>query len=484
MSPAVKASFWFVVANVVLKGISFITTPIFTRLLEVEDYGTTSIFVTWEGIISILATLNLSGGVYNVAMTKFPDDVDNYTLCMFSLESVLSSAVFALTIAFNILFPQIFELSSLFLGFMWIQTLTNAFISFWLMRQRFNYKYKPVITFSFANALASPCLAILLILLFPKNAAFAKVIGAGLFGILFGIVILIHVIRRGKLLFSRQYWIFALKFNVPLLPHYLSGVLLNGVDKIMIDRMIGRAAAGIYSISHSISGALSLITTAVNSTMIPLTLQSVKNREFSGLKKTIAGYGAIISLFCVGIMMFGREAVLILASAKYVEAIPFVPPLLISVYLTFISGIVGNILFYYEKTWIMSFTTITCAVLNLILNYFGIELFGAIAACYTTLISSFVRFVMQFYFVKKCEENIREILDLRLLVLLFIILIGYGATAILFEENFFVRLIFVSVPVIIAVIKRKAIITLLGKRMQSEPGLGIQDRRSAMDGGV
>lgn len=465
MPPALKASFWFVVSNVALKGISFITTPIFTRMLEVSDYGTTSIFVTWEGIINIFATLNLAGGVYNVAMTKYPDDIDNYTLCMFSLEAVLSSVVYALTIAFNYAFPQVLNLSNIFLVFMWLQTLTNAFITFWLMRLRFNFEYKPVIAFTLSNAILSPCIAILLISLFPDNAAMAKVVGSGAFGLVFGMVIMIHVVRKGKRFYSREYWRFALKFNIPLLPHYLSGILLNGVDRIMIDRMVNRAAAGIYSISHSISGTLSLVTNAVNSTMIPLTLQSIRSRNFEGLKKSIAGYGAIISFICICIMMVGKEAVLIIASAKYVEAIPYVPPLLVSVYLTFVSGIVGNILFYYEKTWSMSFTTITCAVLNLVLNYFGIKYIGAIAACYTTLISSLVGVIMQYFFVSQCEKQIKDIIDIRLIGLMFMVLIGYGIVAIMFENNFLIRMVFVSFPPLIAFTNRRSIFKLLKKRI-------------------
>lgn len=465
MSASAKASFWFVVSNVALKGISFITTPIFARLLEVADYGTTSIFTTWEGIISIFATLNLAGGVYNVAMTKYPDDIDNYTLCMFSLETVLSAIVYTLTIGFNTVFPKVFELSSLFLVFMWIQTLTNAFTSFWLMRLRFNYEYKPVIAFTFSNALLSPCIAIILIRLFPQNAAIAKVIGSGIFAIFFGMCVMIHVLRKGKKIYDKEYWKFALRFNIPLVPHYLSGILLNGIDKIMIDKMVGRAAAGIYTISHSISGVMSLVTSAINSTMIPVTLKAVKSREFKGLKKSIAGYGGIISFACIGIMMFGKEAVLIIASPKYADAIPFVPPLLVSVYLSFISGIVGNILYYYENTWSLSFTTITCAILNIVLNYFGISLFGAIAACYTTLISSLVRFVMQYYFVWKCEKQLHEIIDLKLIGFMFVLLLGYGAIAISFEEKFIIRLIFFIIPFIFVCVKSNSIIMLLKKRM-------------------
>ena len=81
-SPAAKASFWFVASNIILRGISFITTPIFTRLLDPSDYGITSVFTSWESVIGVFATLSLSGGVYNVAMLKYKDDVDGYTSCM------------------------------------------------------------------------------------------------------------------------------------------------------------------------------------------------------------------------------------------------------------------------------------------------------------------------------------------------------------------------------------------------------------------
>ena len=91
-SPMQKASFWFIISNIALKGMSFITTPIFTRILDVSDYGVTSVFVTWEGIISIFASLSLAGGVYNVAMTKYEGDIDNYTSSMLGLTALFSVA--------------------------------------------------------------------------------------------------------------------------------------------------------------------------------------------------------------------------------------------------------------------------------------------------------------------------------------------------------------------------------------------------------
>ena len=120
---AAKASFWFVVSNIMLKGISFITTPIFTRLLDVADYGVSNLFITWEGIISIFATLSLSGGVYNVAMTKYEKDIDTVTSSLIGLTALSSISVYSVCIGINLLFPSLFELNTGYLIFMWIQTM-------------------------------------------------------------------------------------------------------------------------------------------------------------------------------------------------------------------------------------------------------------------------------------------------------------------------------------------------------------------------
>ena len=80
LSPAAKASFWFVVSNVMLKGISFITTPIFTRILGPNDYGITSVFVSWEGVISIFAPPLLLPYLNSVHLLSFSYNITTYHL--------------------------------------------------------------------------------------------------------------------------------------------------------------------------------------------------------------------------------------------------------------------------------------------------------------------------------------------------------------------------------------------------------------------
>jgi len=469
MSPAAKASFWFVVSSVVLKGISFITTPIFTRLLDAEAYGVSAVFVTWENVISIFATLSLAGGVYNVAMTKYEDDVDTVTSSFIGLTVVSSTLVYAICMIINTLIPSLFELNNLYLGFMWLQTFTNAVTTFWLMRKRFIYDYKKVIAFTFSNALLSPIVAIICVQSVSQNKAIAKVIGSGLWGIIIGVALLILLVYKGKKLYHKEYWKYALRFNLPLLPHYLSQVMLNSADKLMLDGMFNAAAAGLYSIAHSITGVVHIITQAINSSLIPYTLQAIKKRTVKKLYSVILGCSTLVAVICELIILFAREAILIFATNEYLDAVWFVAPLAFTVQVSFVTGLVGNIIFYYEKSKEMSAATMICAVCNIALNYGGIKLFGPYAVGYATLISSFIHFFIYYFVARKYEKNLNEIINLKVLMLIFLgfaILMVYG---IIFWNNLIMKLILLVVILVLCLVFKNKIIALF-KNMKKKDG--------------
>lgn len=53
-SKAIKASIGYTVGNYLLKGLSFLTIPIFARLLSTEDYGTVNTFGAYESIMFVI----------------------------------------------------------------------------------------------------------------------------------------------------------------------------------------------------------------------------------------------------------------------------------------------------------------------------------------------------------------------------------------------------------------------------------------------
>ena len=89
LSAPVKASFWFLVCSIIIKCFSMISTPIFTRILTVEEYGKTANFYSWYDLLYPFVTLYLSGVAYNNVLIKHEDDRNRATFSLMTLALIV-----------------------------------------------------------------------------------------------------------------------------------------------------------------------------------------------------------------------------------------------------------------------------------------------------------------------------------------------------------------------------------------------------------
>ena len=64
---AIKSASWYVISNLLIKALSFVTAPIFTHILLPSEYGTVSNFFAWEAIIAVFVGLGID---YSVGRAK------------------------------------------------------------------------------------------------------------------------------------------------------------------------------------------------------------------------------------------------------------------------------------------------------------------------------------------------------------------------------------------------------------------------------
>lgn len=110
------------------------------------------------------------------------------------------------------------------------------------------------------------------------------------------------------------------------------------------------------------------------------------------------------------LIMLAPEAVRIFAPPAYYEAIYCIPPVAMSVLFMYSYDLFAKFAFYYEKTRLIMLASIGGAILNIILNYFGIKWFGYIAAAYTTLIC-YILYVVFYYILmtKICKYYLDDV---------------------------------------------------------------------------
>ena len=56
---AVRAGFWYILSSVLIRLVSLITTPLFTRLLTTQEYGAAGTFQSWCSLLLTVFSLNL-----------------------------------------------------------------------------------------------------------------------------------------------------------------------------------------------------------------------------------------------------------------------------------------------------------------------------------------------------------------------------------------------------------------------------------------
>ena len=272
--------------------------------------------------------------------------------------------------------------------------------------------------------------------------------------------------HRGKTYFDRSFWKHALLFNLPLLPHYLSMVVLNSSDRIMINNMVGSNEAGIYSLAYSISQIMTVLNTALLQTIEPWMYKKIKAKRMEDLSGV--AYPAVIGVSAVNILLiaFAPEAIALFAPPAYYDAIWVIPPVAMSVYFMFAYSFFAVFEFYYEKTKYIAIATVSGAVLNIVLNYIFIKLFGYCAAGYTTLACFIIFAVYHFHFMRKiCKKEMGEVFPYSTRILLIItgIFMVLGFALLFTYYNVFVRYVFIVLLFIVVIIKRKTILKMAKK---------------------
>jgi len=462
MSQQAKAGIWFVVCSFLQKGIAFITIPIFTRILSTGDYGVTNLFSTWSTLLIIFATLNLSGGVYSRGLLEF--DHKKYTSVTQGLATVCSTIVTIFVLIFHDWLSEISGLSVSALYIMCAYFFAVAGINLWTVKQRFLFKYKALVVVTILNSLASVVFGLLAVLLTVDGKGEAKVIWSTIGLILVALPFYIYNFRKGKAFFDKKMWKYSLSFNLPLLPHYLSNLILHQSDRVMINWFSGTSDVAFYSVAYSVSSIVRVFTDAVNQTMMPWRYQNMKKKNYKKINKVSMMLLACVAGIILVVNLLAPEIIYMFGGTAYKEAVWVIPPVMLSVFFIFIYGMFSHIEFYFLKTKFMMVASVASAALNIVLNYIFIQIFGYIACAYTSLFCYGVYTLFHYLYMRhvcKKEIGMPSIYDSRgIIAVIAITFILTAASATLYNLAI-ARYVLIAIIALVAIIKRKTIMSLL-----------------------
>ena len=403
---------WIVGGKVVNKLLAFVIGIFTARYLGPGNYGVINYANAYLSIFAAICTLGLN----SIIVKEFVESPDKEgetmgtALVMRAVSSVMSAIMIMSVVSIvdkdDTVTIVVVALSSLGLIFQifdtfsyWFQAKLQskycsiatviAYIIMSLYKIMLLASGKSVKWFAIANSIDYVVIAVILFAIYKKNG---------------GPALSFSFNRAKKMLRASSSFI-------------LSGLMISiygSADKFMLQQMIGEEAVGYYSLAISFSTTWQFVFLAIIDSMYPSIVNAYQENKEKFEKRNkqlyfVVFYGAIAVAFMICIL--APYIINILYGAQYSMS---VQPLQIVVWYTAFSclGVARNIWAVCEyKQKYLIYIYIGTAVINVVLNYLFIPIWGVSGAAVTSLITQISTILIIPALIPALRENVKLMAD-------------------------------------------------------------------------
>ncbi len=417
--------------------IGFITFPILTRTLPVEEYGMLSLVTNTMLLAVALAKAGLSDGI--IRMHGEYVKAENQKIIFASTVFIGAASIALLvTLAYINLLPyltQSLELDQKFqrcflvmTAYLLVRPLNVAFLN--LLRT--NGKTVFINIVNVTNKIIAVSIGLVLLLFIIKE----------LYGFFTGIVIseyLIFFVLCNWFLKNYTIRPFAVSaklarqlilFGIPLLLTELAYLLLSYTDRYLILYFHGEKELGIYSAGYSLPMYIAgVITFSVSYAIIPLFVKIYTNDGRKPTEQFLMDSFHYLLLgiipLCFGYFAVAKDLFILLASEKYIGAATFSPLILYGSLFLGLNSVLNAGLYLTKKTNIIFAIICTGVAINIPLNLILIPKFHVMGAAWATLIAccatTILTVIFSFNYIQvRIKREIFLHLGLSLIMFLFV----------------------------------------------------------------
>ncbi len=420
---ALKAGAWYTICTFVLKAMSFLTMPIFTRWMSPSEIGQYANLASWISILSGPVTLELYSSV-NLARFKY----DGTSLYSYMSSITIAGCFFTAIIYIGATYQidrvtQWLGITPWMFHTMFIYFLVNPAILILHAKFRLTLQYRQTIVTSLLPAIISTLLSLAAVILFTNDKLYARI--TAYYGVwaVFGAVILGYILQKGRTV-CWQHIKFAIPISVPLIVHTLANTILSTSDRVMIQHMCGSESTAYYSIAYSSAMVVAVLWSAINQAWAPWCYEMMHQKKEKNINKVAKPILLIFSTGVLVVVLIAPELLYVMGGKAYLQAVYVIPPVLIGYIAQMLYTLYVNIESYNKKQLQIMCGTLIAAVINVILNLICIPRFGYIAAAYTTLVGYIALLFLHYTFVRKMRLHYIYDMKFNILLLTITLLLG------------------------------------------------------------
>lgn len=384
---------------------SFFLLPLYTAILDTSDYGTYDLVITYGSLLFPIVGCQLDQGIF-----RFLVDYRN----SHKEQGKLFSSILVADVVFSLVFLAIvcivgkkeaFTHELFLLLYVVLQIFTSLLMQF--IRGLGNNKIYAVASFISASMTVVFNVLFLVIIRMGLDGLFIATISAQIVTILY----LCFMIKPWNY-FRIQYVSISVfksvaRYSIPLIPNELSWWIVNVSDRTIVSYILGVSINGIYTIANKFSNLFISFYNIFNlswTETVAIHYNDDDGEEF--LRETMTTMFKLFSSTCFGIVAIMPFVFPWMINEKYSEAYNQIIILLYAMLLRVIVGLYSAIYVATKESKKIAYTSITAAVINIIVNLLLINRIGLYAASLSTAAAFGVTSVIRVIDVNR-KSNIR-----------------------------------------------------------------------------
>lgn len=380
--------------------VSLFLVPIYTMMLSTSDYGYIDLIQTYISLLAPILILRMDSAVFRFLVDCRNNDKEK--------TQTISSMAFVICFQL-VFFSIIFAIVTLFLDikyaiFIFTNIVAVAGSNVLLQVTRGNGKMTDYSIASIIAGLSTTLLNIFFILFLKKSAMFILISAT-----IGNTLCIIYIVIREKLYkyiniksIKKRKLTEMIKYSIPMIPDGLSWWIVNASDRTLITSFLGSSFNGIYAISCKFTNIIAAFFSIFNLSWQESASVHINDDDSKSYFASIFDTSfRLFSAICLSVLIFTPIVYLFLIGKDYMDSYLYVPILLIGSLFNSMAIVVGGAYIAKKQTKKAARTTVTSAIINIVVNIVLIKEIGLWAAAISTAISYIFLFFYRYFDVRK-----------------------------------------------------------------------------------
>lgn len=394
-----KNIFLIGIGSIGSKLIVFLMLPLYTSTLSSKEYGVSDLILVTINLLTPILTLVINEATLRFALDKELEKNQVFTIGL-SINIIGGIFLFILVPLLNFLPPL-----SLYRKYFILYYFSYVFYNF---ISNFMIGIGKISMYTILNIFQTLLLTVgnIVVLIFLKLGIKGYLL-VFIFSYFISIILLFLIGKGYKYIISplkikKSILKEMLKYSTPMIPNTLSWWVNNSVDKYLITLICGVGVNGIYSIAYKIPTILSIFISIFMSAWRLSAVDNFGSQESQNFYNEVyRKLESFIIMITAGVILINKILAKILYINEFYSAWKYVPILILAFAFHGLSEFFGSIYTSAKKTTMLFYSSLSGAIINIILNLILIPIYSGIGAAIATLISHLLILVIRVLHSKK-----------------------------------------------------------------------------------